>query len=762
MSSKTTTEYEGWLSYPILFGVRGNVSGLSSRYRVYTSHGSSIRVYQCLHCVVDKPHGAQKSKEKSRILPKSNWHSHIHYKLRMNSMRACLFLLCLWFVSIQAFAVEKEYRKQLAGPPSEFHLHVLPDPSTQLQDEDSAFFELSLQIDPEDEESLAVSAPLVVDSTATFAFAVVSKYESVIKAELTDARGDSVDLGVYASTNEHFPVGDYKIPTTIYVIPNPVQGTWNLTLRSNPSAALDRQRISEIAAESDPNVAVLLWLDNGFEIYTHLTTYDNYEGSEIGLVATTKDKSNRMFEGRATVETAVMDLTLPSGATVAVTMKDDGFHPLDEVANDGIFVGTIVASEEGSYKAKASLGGIHSDGTPFIRTTQHVINVVERLLTLTGDAFSHSSESVKDRMDVRLVVDPNANATQRRGEKVYRAHAEVYGTNLAGEKVPVAWIGGMTHLEEKDGKETLKLSLDMRWAAMANATAPFVLENVYVQDPESQIPLSRKQSMKLDTPSIVAEYFFTAVERPTTITKEMRRGRAPEGLLPKRSAEAKKGLMLLHGYCSTENPWSDSKDLFTNGYYFLNPSASITNEQFAAKVIEFGKSNGLTAYAIIGHSQGGMVATHILNYYFTGLDNLDTNKRLVQSVGTPYQGTTAAGSAANMAKSFGVACGSNFDLSIDGAKLWLSGISADTRENVYYYTTAYPDGGFFGDYCSLPMNLILQYPNDGTTEIKYADLPGANNMGTTKKWCHTKDMKYASQCTDKTRNALMNKNAASN
>lgn len=74
--------------------------------------------------------------------------------------------------------------------------------------------------------------------------------------------------------------------------------------------------------------------------------------------------------------------------------------------------------------------------------------------------------------------------------------------------------------------------------------------------------------------------------------------------------------------------------------------------------------------------------------------------RKIQSIGTPYQGSyrrkfteisgcTAAGSAANLGSAFGVGCGDNFDLSLDGAVLWLSGISSDAKANVYYYTTTY-------------------------------------------------------------------------
>jgi len=109
---------------------------------------------------------------------------------------------------------------------------------------------------------------------------------------------------------------------------------------------------------------------------------------------------------------------------------------------------------------------------------------------------------------------------------------------------------------------------------------------------------------------------------------------------------------------------------------------------------------------------------------------------------------------------FGVGCGSNNDLSVDGARNWLSGISMEARKQVYYYTTTYKTGTFFGDYCSLPMNVFLKWPNDGTTEIAYASLPGGNELGNSEKWCHTTGMQYPPQYTDTARNAVMNQNAA--
>jgi len=175
-------------------------------------------------------------------------------------------------------------------------------------------------------------------------------------------------------------------------------------------------------------------------------------------------------------------------------------------------------------------------------------------------------------------------------------------------------------------------------------------------------------------------------------------------------------------------------------------------------VIAFAQSNGLDSFGLIGHSQGGVVATHIHNFYFSGLEGA-TGGRLIQSVGTPYQGSTAAANAADLGKVFGIGCGANSDLrsknllksfflpcgsryfisSRDGAANWLSGISSDARKDVYYFTTTYKRNTFFGDYCSAPMNVILQWPNDGVTELKYAKLEGANDMG-------NKDVRSSSHC----------------
>jgi len=153
-----------------------------------------------------------------------------------------------------------------------------------------------------------------------------------------------------------------------------------------------------------------------------------------------------------------------------------------------------------------------------------------------------------------------------------------------------------------------------------------------------------------------------------------------------------------------------------------------------------------------------MVGLHLLNEFWSGLDHVTSGRR-VQTIGTPWRGNSAAGSSASLGKLFGVGCGQNNDLTLDGATNWFTGIHEDHPQYVTYFTSTYKQGGFFGDYCNMAINAILQWPNDGVSELKYCSLPGGKSMGNTEKQCHTTGMKYSAQYYDSNRNSNMNSNA---
>jgi len=303
----------------------------------------------------------------------------------------------------------------------------------------------------------------------------------------------------------------------------------------------------------------------------------------------------------------------------------------------------------------------------------------------------------------------------------------------------------------------IQLELNMKWLTLAHASTPLTLKNVAVQESVNFIPVSQIPEIKVQISEETNKKINSLNFVVTGITKEMREG--VRTLQPVNDSVAVRKLVLIHGYCAGENPFQPNAAQFTDAVFFSNPNANLGNNAFAQKVADFVNSQGITSFGAIGHSQGGMVGLHLLNYFETGLDFATGGVKL-QSLGTPYNGCSAAGSSANLGKAFGVGCGSNTDLSVDGAKLWLAGITAESRKEVNYYTTSYEQGSFFGDYCNMAINAVLEWPNDGTTEIQYASLSGATSKGNTQKQCHTTGMKYTAQYLDNNRNKAMNTAAA--
>jgi len=89
-------------------------------------------------------------------------------------------------------------------------------------------------------------------------------------------------------------------------------------------------------------------------------------------------------------------------------------------------------------------------------------------------------------------------------------------------------------------------------------------------------------------------------------------------------------------------------------------------------------------------------------------------------------------------------------------KLWSAGIPTTATQDIDFYLTQYGGSG----YCAWGANLVLKKPNDGTTEVEFGNIKGANNKGVKSSWCHTTGMTSPNQCTDPDRNAILNRNAA--
>lgn len=184
-----------------------------------------------------------------------------------------------------------------------------------------------------------------------------------------------------------------------------------------------------------------------------------------------------------------------------------------------------------------------------------------------------------------------------------------------------------------------------------------------------------------------------------------------------------------------------------------------SNDLFAQKIDRFADNNNVHGCSIIAHSQGGLAALHLYTYYWSCLDNVGSG-RLIQSVGSPYQGTPLAGNLAAIGDVFGAGCGVQNDLTTSGAAYWLSYIPSWARGRVNYYTTTFTDVWWRYDYCNLATDAFLGDPEDGVVENGRGQLPGGLNRGAKVGWCHSTDMRDPAQYTDGGRNAEMNSLAA--
>jgi len=361
-----------------------------------------------------------------------------------------------------------------------------------------------------------------------------------------------------------------------------------------------------------------------------------------------------------------------------------------------------------------------------------------------------------DRSDVmRIKLNIQHTVTNVTEELI--AYAEVWATPIAGgEMLPVAWIGGVTDVEGSASSAHLPLYLSLQWLSLANATAPLELRNVLVQN--QLIPVAQTAGPIPVTSSAGSRLMRLVLPmRPSSINRVMREGHPPAQRVGTGAGGSK--LLLSHGYCAQVHPFAEPQQQFAESILFMDLEQSRTNDEFAQKIAQFAAALDLQSFGLVAHSQGGLASVHLHAYYFSNLE-LATGARLIQSVGSPYQGSALAGSISDLGNVFGVGCGANFDLTHDGAALWLRGItSTHVLADVFYYTTQYQTGGLINS-CNIASNLVLSWPNDGVTEKDYSTLQGGNFQAHTKGQCHTVNMNWLPQCWDATRNAVLSTQAA--
>ncbi len=541
-------------------------------------------------------------------------------------------------------------------------------------------------------------------------------------------------------------------------------GEYQISLTRPATQALQR------ASKTNGDGFLMFKGDPSFKLYSHYNQQMTLQNTPLQLVAYAIEDKSRSADRHSmlhqpalasSITHASVTITSPTNQQKTIMLNDDGIAG-DKVAGDGHFSASLPTNQIGVYTTQLQVQGIRPDGAPYTRT-------VTELYPIEAKQYSIQSKPAKlklqsgYRASIAVPVKHQSNA-----EPVYMS-GELWGTRADGERVAAAWLGGVVSASGAESDRQLQLSFDTRWLTRQQLQAPFALKSVRLQTLDTNVPIAQRDRLLIDAqPNLVAQIYqqvaSKALNASTTLTsdtidQQMLMGPAPESLQHNLNnanvrAASNPKLMLVHGYCSGD-AWQSSQ--FSNAIEFQDFKKNRSHEEFAQLILDFGAP--YSSYGIVAHSQGGAAALHLYSRYWSGLDYA-TGGRIIQSVGTPYQGTALAGNLAALGEVFGAGCGKNTDLTYSGASNWLATIPSWARSQVDYYTTSFNTKWWRYDYCHLATDLFLNDPEDGTTEKWSGQLSGAVNKGHKKGWCHTTGMRDPAQTTDSSRNSSMNSRAA--
>jgi hypothetical protein len=615
--------------------------------------------------------------------------------------------------------------KQLAGPPVEFEL------MKQAQAEKSALTSKTALIPVNLQESKSGNwywdSKIAVDNQ-DFSFLVFANGSKNWQIELVNPLTKQVknitDLAD-KHTATKYGLEQNTYPSEKYTFSDMDTGNWTI-------------KVKTIGEPDQFEGFILVSSSSKYQLSSYKTNLDQIVDHKIHFVTqtTTNEDTIEILKDFNPINSAFMLVTAPSGSQQKVSMYDDGQHG-DKLASDGLYGGDFKALESGGYTVQINAYGNNPNGTPFYRTSEHFVPVIEQKITLStakANAFSISD----NRLNIAMNVENKSTSSDDR----YRIIAEVWGQSQSNKSMqPVSWISTITDVT----KGQLNIELDARWIAMANVGGNFELRNVRIEDSENFIPLISAKSMDLKIAALpkAASKAFNG-----EITQEMMMGKMPE---EKAVNKAGPRLLLVHGYCSSD-VWGPFAGQFSSSATFYDLEQNRSHDDFARRIRSFGSQ--FSSFGVVSHSQGGAASLHLYTYYWSGLD-YSSGSRMIQSVGTPYSGTPLAGILAAIGDVFGVGCGRNSNLTTSGASSWLAGIPTWARNQVNYYTTSFSTKWWRYDYCSLATDLFLSDPEDGVTEKSRGQLSGGINRGHKKGWCHTLDMRDSGQTSDSSRNSTM-------
>ncbi len=697
-------------------------------------------------------------------------------KIYKNSLQAAATACLL----TSTHSIAENHYKHVMSPPEDLSKQVLPDAKLGSVTSHSTLIALDSQkLQPSSKNSW--TQDIIVDSDDNVPLIVLSpefdrwqlKIESPGNQFLLDESNAKGSLQQSKVT-----LGEQSFPGKTLQLPKASMGKWKIHFTA-PAA---KTATGKQSTSKKPRGFVLVKGDPKYKLLTHRNTQFTTLDSELALVAYMVSDSQSSLNRKqlptdatrsSVIEEANVTVTLPNQQKLFLKMNDDGLG-LDEIAGDGKYTATLPTHITGTYTTQVNVTGVRDDGLAFTRSASDLYPIEPKIFEFVDDAVKANwGSSTQATLNIPVNVQSDQTAP------IFVA-GELWGTDSKGNEVSATWVGGITEVQQLGDMNYLPLGFDVRWLTRQDIAAPYTFKNVRLQTVDTNTPIASFESFpvtgidfaiaqaksdlmrnqKGKTSDKVAQK-LTVLNGDTTIYPDMLMVASTTPQTIKNQVDksitvnAQGGkLLLVHGYCSG-SVWNASS--FTNAVEFKDYDKNRSHDQFAQLLKNFGSP--YSSFGVVAHSQGGAAALHLYAKYVSGLDSA-SGGQLIQSVGTPYQGTALAGNLAAIGEVFGIQCGTNTDMTYSGAANWLSTIPNWARAKVDYYTTSFKDRWWAYDYCHLGTDMFLDDPEDGTTEKWAGQLSGAVNKGHKTGWCHTNGMRDTAQFKDSSRNNYMNSNAA--
>ena len=533
-----------------------------------------------------------------------------HELRKMAALQAAVRALLSLYVLVAAAqgAVRDDgYFTKLAGPPSEFTDFATPS-SVSVAATSEAFGLPTAQLTV---TASHWSHPLPVDDAEILTIIILYQGPDVadVRVSAKDPSGNLVNPTL--QVDEDFGINGNSYPSKSIAFENPAAGEWTVMLD-----LLDAHTNLPV-----PVYTIASYSNSNYKVWGTVTDESLVTGEEVTVEAMIPlpssmddhDSSTKPVPTLGVVKDAVLTITQPDG--------DRFSKPMENPENDGLFQASFIALQSGTFNARVDVFGSGGSGQSFVRTLWYLFHVADPVLRIAPQP-AHAEMVYHKAMDTSVVYILVPVIWDSTADNVFRGFAEVWGTGVGGDIVPVAWVSGLLPIKDKEGYNAttnyfLQFDLDETWLDKAQAKPPLYLKNVTFDERANFITLAFAKSMKVVTTD--RKLLARQPREPATeITYEMRNGYNPYRYLKQNSSETGK-LILVHGYCAHETPFT--LEDFTDFEVFEDFDQNRLNDAFAQKIAEFADSKGITKFSLYSHSQGGFAALHLNTYYQTGLAN---------------------------------------------------------------------------------------------------------------------------------------------